>query len=482
MLKSFSITQILFLTIILLLFNIIENKSNLRHNQKLNNKNNNEKLLFVWEHFRHGARQPYTQINQTTWIDLIGVQWNGQGELTAIGSRMHYLLGISTKKKYKNFLSSSFNPNEIFIISSNFNRTIMSVAANLQGIYDNTTTDNLTDIQINNAIINNKNNSEKINEKIKDMKNNILENGINLLPIHIFSPKSYEFKINDADFCPGISKYTGDAKKLPKVKKLFDELIQITNEKYGDYIYKFMNISQSENPNYLKDFDTLHYICDTFVADYYENKSMPHIKNSGINMEEFYNFSVNLSNIDTYYSTNGDPLTKVTYITMSPIYRSIFNYMEKRIDLDKKGLSDKIISNSPKFVIVSGHDSTLGASAMFLQQEFGVEMSTAIYASGESYELWKNETNGKYFIKYLFNQEEKAIFDYDNFKKKIFEKIYTQKEVEDICEGREEKKQYLGMKISFYFLLMLVIVSICIIIYLRILIKRKNEILFNKIF
>ena len=26
----------------------------------------NEKLLFVWEHFRHGARDPYTKVNKKT--------------------------------------------------------------------------------------------------------------------------------------------------------------------------------------------------------------------------------------------------------------------------------------------------------------------------------------------------------------------------------------------------------------------------------
>ena len=471
--------------ILILTFCIIESKSNLRHNQKLNNTKNGDKLLFVWEHFRHGARQPYTKINLTTWIDLIGVQWDGQGEMTPLGSRMHYLLGVSTKKKYKNFISEKFNPNEIFIISTDINRTIMSAATNLQGMYDNTTSDNLTDTQIKNAIINNKNNSEKINEKILSLENNIIENGINLLPVHIFDLKSYQFKVSDSKFCPGIVKYTDEAKNLPKVKNLFNELINITNEKYGEYIYKFMNISKEENPEYLQDFDTIYYICDTYVADYVDNKSMPHIKNTGINMEEFYYHSINVSSTRMNYNTNGDPLTKVAYIAMSPIYRSIFNYMEKRIDLDKKGLSDKIVTNSPRFVIVSGHDTTLGTSVMFLQQEFGIKMSTAVYASGEAYELWKNEESGKYSIKYLFNQEEKAVFEYDDFKTKVFKKLYTQKEVEDICEGREEEenqKQSIVLKITFFSMIGLVVLCLFIIICLRLLIKGKNVKVFKKEF
>ena len=57
-----------------------------------NTENEEEKLLFVWEHFRHGARNPYTQINKTTWIDFIGVQWKNEGELSSLGLRAHYLL------------------------------------------------------------------------------------------------------------------------------------------------------------------------------------------------------------------------------------------------------------------------------------------------------------------------------------------------------------------------------------------------------
>ena len=121
----------------------------------INDENNgqNEKLLFVWEHFRHGAREPYIQVDPITWIDFIGVQWSSQGELNSLGLRAHYLLGSSTRKLYNNFLSEKFDPNEIYIISTDVNRTIVSAMANLQGLYKNYTTQNLTETQINNSKI-----------------------------------------------------------------------------------------------------------------------------------------------------------------------------------------------------------------------------------------------------------------------------------------------------------------------------------------
>ena len=62
------------------------------------------------------------------------MQWKNEGELSSLGLRAHYLLGIATNFKYKNFLSKSFDTNEIFIISTDVNRTILSAMANLQGI------------------------------------------------------------------------------------------------------------------------------------------------------------------------------------------------------------------------------------------------------------------------------------------------------------------------------------------------------------
>jgi len=94
-----------------------------------------EKLLFVLEHFRHGARGAYKSFNYNTWRDILNEEWKGSGELTPIGMRQHYLLGTSIRNKYKNFISNEFNPNEIYAISSDVNRTLISAYSNLLGIF-----------------------------------------------------------------------------------------------------------------------------------------------------------------------------------------------------------------------------------------------------------------------------------------------------------------------------------------------------------
>ena len=59
----------------------------------------NDKLIFVMTHFRHGARSPSSVKNN---IDDIGEEWLMTGELTAVGERMLYLLGLRNRIRYIN--------------------------------------------------------------------------------------------------------------------------------------------------------------------------------------------------------------------------------------------------------------------------------------------------------------------------------------------------------------------------------------------
>ena len=467
--------KLIFSIILLILCEIKENKNNILKDN--NNVQENEKLLFVWEHFRHGARDPYTQVNLTTWIDFIGVQWKSQGELNAIGLRSHYLLGVATRKIYNNFLSQNFDPNEIFIISTDVNRTIMSAMANLQGIYNNLTTFNLTDLQINNSLINSLNETYKIkiDEKIKELNNSYIQNGINIIPIHLFSKYGLQYKLNDADFCPGIQNYKDEAKNQENVKQILNQFYQYTNDTYGKYIFNFMNISWENNSNYIWEDSNLYYICDTYIADYVSGRDMPHINNTGIDMEDFYNHSLNNSIINTYYVGYGLPPTKASYLAVSPIFRTIFNYMDRRIYINEHNDFKDINSSSPKYVIYSGHDSTVGAIDVFLKDVFNISYENPEYTTSQYFELW--EINKKYYIKYLYNQKEKGSYEYDIFKKTTLENLFTQNKVEEICLG--PKKRILEeediFKEIFVIVVAIAIVAFLLFISLLILDKKRNK-------
>ena len=62
------------------------------------------------------------------------------GELSPIGERQHFLLGEKVAKIYIDdlkFLPEEYDPKQIFIASTNFNRTIMSGASEILGYYNN---------------------------------------------------------------------------------------------------------------------------------------------------------------------------------------------------------------------------------------------------------------------------------------------------------------------------------------------------------
>ena len=392
----------------------------------------NEKLLFAWEHFRHGARQPYSSFDDINWKDILNENWNGYGELTSLGMRMHYLLGISTKEKYKDFINE-YNPNEILIRSTDVNRTILSAFATLQGFY-NDSNYILNDEQIKRGIIPNKNYSEEIN----NLKNSEIEGERSFFPVHIF-PTNYDhqYQLFRKNECPGIEKYINEIKNSSEYINLTNEICERINNTYGKYIFKFMNKSGIEEPNYLYDFNNLFSIADTFVADYFNGKDLKYINDTGINMDKFYNECLNISSIDSYYRTFGLTPSKLLYISISPAFISLFNYMDMRIDFDKKGESEKIVAKSPKFVLMAGHDNSLGLNDLFLKYEFDINYDKAVYSHNQVYELWKNEKENKYYIKYLVNFDQKGVFDYEEFKKKVNSKIYSSEQIEEICNGNK---------------------------------------------
>ena len=420
------ITQLIYIFLLLLYY--IQSK-NLRSNVN-HVTDTKDKLLFVWEHFRHGARGPYIGINSKTNLDSLGEKWDGTGEITPLGMRMHYLLGAATRKKYGNFLSNIYNPNEIFIISTKVNRTIVSINSFLQGLYNNSTSIDLTEKQLSRINILNSNYSEKINLKIKELQKKSIQNGINVVPVHTFGKNKLEFGLYDIKTCPGVEKYKIQNQKSEKVIKLYDELKKYTNDTFGEYIFKYMNIT---DPQYLWNKTNLYYLSDVFTSDYFDGRKMEQLNKTGIDMDLFYNNTFNVTYIDTYFYEFGVPSTETVYITVSPILRNMLGYIEQRIYLDKLDKGNEIRSDAPKFVILSGHDTSLAPIDIFMQSEFGIDFTMATYATNQIFELWKNGTSGNFYIKYLVNLEEKGIYDFDSFKTKVESKIYNQEQIQNIC-------------------------------------------------
>ena len=90
-------------------------------------------LIFVYEHARHGARGPSASYNSIfeNGVDEYNVTWDFDGELTQIGKRQHYYLGVRNRIKYGHFINfGEYNPMEIVIHATDYNRTHQSINLN----------------------------------------------------------------------------------------------------------------------------------------------------------------------------------------------------------------------------------------------------------------------------------------------------------------------------------------------------------------
>ncbi|KAI4454705.1 acid phosphatase-related [Holotrichia oblita] len=91
-------------------------------------------LNYIFKVFRHGDRviiNPYPNDpyrNNSYWPA-------GWGQLTNLGKLQEYNLGKWLRKRYDNFLPSNYSEKDIFIRSTDVDRTLMSAEANLAGLY-----------------------------------------------------------------------------------------------------------------------------------------------------------------------------------------------------------------------------------------------------------------------------------------------------------------------------------------------------------
>ena len=129
----------------------------------------NLQLIFVYQHIRHGARGPSASYNSLfiKGIDEFRVSWvgEGDGELTLIGKREHYDMGVRNRHKYghgPNGLGlidfSTYDPEEVLFHVTDYNRTHQSINSELIGMYQPGLLKTLTEKQ--------KNGSFPPNEKV----------------------------------------------------------------------------------------------------------------------------------------------------------------------------------------------------------------------------------------------------------------------------------------------------------------------------
>jgi len=364
---------------------------------------NSQQPDLVIEVFRHGARAP---LNNT--YDPDGL-WAGQyGELTGVGQRMHYILGMALRKDYPSLLNS-YNPSTIYAQSTDVNRTIMSAYSQLYGIYNGTGPGLPADY--NASLAAPPYASDSVQTIIDAMDNSYaIPNNFQPIPVHVTEAKYDTLLLAQGNGCPSSSTYSNKNLQHPNVSIIYQNLSATV-----DYLNR-NNVS-------VKSLADLYSVGDTAVCNLQNNFPLPGNMDPKSQVYEDVFFAM------TYYFTlsiQGQEIQR--QMNAYNLFYTIYDHMNGTYN----GTS------SLKYIFYSAHDSTLTSilSAMgfvspgCLIENYYAKLNNQtineyclypIFASSVKFEFYKN--NGNPYVKILYN--DKVLPICNNVEKCSFSNFYS---------------------------------------------------------
>ena len=438
-----------------------------------------QKLIFAEIHFRHGARSP-TKLDENG-TDALGVKWSAPGELTGVGKRMQYLLGLRNRKRYitgkDKFLSEQYDPHEILIFSSNVNRTIQSVGAQIQGFYPSSS-DKLSEEQYEIAVppfsFDIENEKNKLNESA-------LPNYMTILPIHYlsFTNSSINCSVKVR------AHFSNNLNTTPALLKYVDDF----NKNFSERLNKYLNLTKDNVFN----FSTPMGLCDSLIAEEAEKlNNSEYFQKTKIEKDILVPICYNAQTLyfrDVYH---GDANRDLIKYFSSYLLREMSNRMKRRVDDDIQGdISKNNISDfsRPKMVFISGHDTSLSAQEMFFIRFFNLTLEDYIfptYASQISYEITRKEVDenernklkySDYTVNYYFNDKLILSKGLDIFLEVIDNNTWDLNQVISFCHVEQIQEKPVDTSIYIIiFMAILILILIIVIIILVIKLKGKTEI------
>ena len=442
-----------------------------------------EKLIFVELQSRHGARAPLNLFDGNK--DILGEEWPNLGELTGIGKRMEYILGLRNRNRYiinNNFLSKKFDPHEILVYSTAINRTLLSMTSQLQGLYpmSDNNIELLSEDQINLSYPSIDYKCQEIEDEINKLGNITMPNSMNMIPIHMITTFEKKVAVYDHPDCKQIINQTFEKNK--KEKESLKEINKKFSEKYSKNLSNFLDIAQ----DYVyENIDDIEKICDAIIADKVEGKTMSEfIEKTKININELYEECIDIFRISFRDKIYGDDKKEVLLVEESMLLREMIHYMKLRVNADINGeKTEENVSDysKPKMVIISGHDTTVGAQILFIIEYFKLDKNfykLPTFSAQVAFEVARaDDFNGKlnysdYYVKFYFNDDLLLNITLDKFFDTIEKNLWNQKQIDNFCsveikEGKEDNKidlyLYLIIGISALILILFIVIIILVI-------------------
>ena len=400
-----------------------------------------EKILFAFQINSNGGRSPNSGIKNE--VDLFKEKWPGNNELSKMGRRQLYLLGVKTRKKYINkLLPEYYNPNNIYIKSTDDNHTIESVYSFLQGLFPSGHGQNIPELNINKDNITYPPNikyKENFEEILREynLENNTkaLPYGISIQPIHIFYKPKHDFQLNKEDICPGLNENYKKINERKKIKEFVDKLNE--NEDIKDM---FMKLENSQNIDFLYNYKNLYSYIDSFRCDNLDMRNFDKLKNEIIK-DKNYEEILSKLNKSSYEFLSEDYLlkynsTEIFTIDTSQTFRDIIYWMEQSKNKYKENNINYI-----KYVLYSSDESSIGTLDGFLYSLLNEsKMEYSNFPESRYIELY-SQNDEELRVRYLKSNDE-VISDmtYNDFKEKIENKIWNKEKIDNFCKFEKENE------------------------------------------
>lgn len=394
---------------------------------------NGDEIQFVFQMTRHGARSPYLFIDEP---DVPTSEWiQGLGQLTPTGERQHYLIGAKHRNKLIDvygLLSDTFDPQEIFIISTDVNRTIMSAYSEINSWYPmGTSVRDLTGDERDYAVppfeVVDK---SKILAKLRDAPT---LSGFQPIPIHVSQEIDQMLRAMDAPVCPVVQSYESRATKEPNFAEV--------NARYTDNILKALEQEWGiDNLNFV----TAKPYTDSFYAAFFDDRlreqyklNITHIDR--ILADQFYEY--------TFY------FDEMVRIASTKFLNFLHTTIDSKINSIATGEDDESGILKRKMIYLSAHDSTLAAMLSGIEQQQELQ---PFYASHILVELWRKDgRKGKdpedYYVKWIYNGQSLNVTEecvdgkcpYPEFKEYLQSREY-EGDWEKACNGGDIMNSYFG--------------------------------------
>lgn len=356
-----------------------------------------DKLLYVIEYGRHGARFPE-----------LFMPWNSDPMgLTSAGVRQQYLIGRAIRDHYKGFLDERYNPKQIRVQSSYNFRTVASAYSRTIGLFGFQPIGKLTKKEAKRAVPPNKFDYSKW---IKELGHRMLDLKVPLIPVKCLG-KFNDPLLEPRAACPSVT--AAETKARDDHVEDIEEFHRQNVPLYKD-MFRLLNLTEDKYT-----FDDMLHIRNILFVELYEGLAKK-------NEEEVAKLVENSKFL--YYFKKFDYLLKVTYgdFKVSKVMSHTFlSYVKKRMLEVSRGFVQDL-----KYEMFVASDTLLHALLHQLGYYDAVEVP---FSFTLHFELYQRDS-GSYYVNALFNTTSNRKYELKDFAKMITDITYSDEEFEHYCK------------------------------------------------